>query len=356
MYGEAVELLTSSSRFHIKLGLEQIAAAMNLLGNPQDELKCIHVAGTNGKGSVCAILASILQAAGLKVGLYTSPHIYEYTERIKINGREIPQEDFARLVFAVCNNEIPLTEFEILTAVMFKYFADQKVDVVVLETGLGGRYDATNVIKSNLCAVITHIDYDHTERLGFTLEEITAEKEGIIKQGCPVVRTSMTPPPSPLPQGEGGLRGLFQRENTALALEVIKLLYPDLSQEVIDEGLQNVRHPARFQVVNENLIVDAAHNPNGVAALRESLDFYYPDRPRRFVFGCLSNKDHEKMTQILFRPEDDVYFVDFKNSHKFQGKKFTSLGDLPQDDRLTVICGSIYMISEIIPRKLLLSY
>jgi len=348
MYNKALNLLTSAGRFHIKLGLERISAVMELLGNPQDELKCIHVAGTNGKGSVCAILAAILQRAGLKVGLYTSPHIYEYTERIKINGREIPQEEFARLVFEVCDNDIPLTEFEILTAVMFKYFADQKVDVVVLETGLGGRHDATNVIKTNLCAVLTHIDYDHTERLGSTLEEITAEKEGIIKPGCPVVRAgSSTQTP---------LKGLYQQENTALALEVIKLLYPDLPQKIIDEGLQNVQHPARFQVVNENLIVDAAHNPNGIAALRESLDFYYPDRPRRFVFGCLPNKDHEKMTQILFRPEDDVYFAEFKNSRKFNGKKFTSLEDLPQDNRLTVVCGSIYMISEIIPRKLLLSY
>ncbi|MDR1327348.1 MAG: bifunctional folylpolyglutamate synthase/dihydrofolate synthase, partial [Heliobacteriaceae bacterium] len=141
MYSEALNLLTSAGRFHIKLGLERISAVMELLGNPQDELKCIHVAGTNGKGSVCAILASVLQQAGLKVGLYTSPHIYEYTERIKINGRKIPQEDFARLVFQVCDNDIPLTEFEILTAVMFKYFADNKVDVVVLETGLGGRHD-----------------------------------------------------------------------------------------------------------------------------------------------------------------------------------------------------------------------
>ncbi|MDR1327152.1 MAG: hypothetical protein LBJ74_01955, partial [Heliobacteriaceae bacterium] len=220
--------------------------------------------------------------------------------------------------------------------------------------------------------VITHIDFDHTERLGSTLEEITAEKEGIIKPGCPVIRLVPSPYGGGLGRGgklvdrhltptlssqerEYSLKGLFQRENTALALEVIKLLYPELPQEVIDEGLKNVRHPARFQVVNDNLIVDAAHNPNGIAALRESLDFYYPEQPRRFVFGCLQNKDYEKMVQTLFRPEDDIYFVDFKNSHKFEGKRFRSLNDLPQDNRLTIVCGSIYMISEIIPRKLLLA-
>jgi dihydrofolate synthase/folylpolyglutamate synthase len=396
MYSEALNLLTSAGRFHIKLGLERISAVMELLGNPQDELKCIHVAGTNGKGSVCAILASILQQAGLKVGLYTSPHIYEYTERIKIldlchpeldsgsgnrqnptmarsrvkpgmTYQDINKEDFARLVFKVCDNDIPLTEFEILTAVMFKYFADNKVDVVVLETGLGGRHDATNVIKSNLCAVITHVDFDHTERLGSTLEEITAEKEGIIKPGCPVIKFNN--PPNP-PYKGGHLKGLFQRENTALALEVIKLLYPDLPQEVIDEGLKNVRHPARFQAVNDNLIVDAAHNPNGIAALRESLDFYYPEQPRRFVFGCLRNKNYKEMVKTLFRPQDEIYFYQFNNPNACTFEELQAVCEFPAKklstrrlDRrnpqpstsLTIVCGSIYMISEIIPRKLLLA-
>ncbi len=170
----------------IKLGLDRISAALELAGNPQDSLKCIHVAGTNGKGSVCAMLAAVLQEAGYKTGLYTSPHIYDYTERIKINDIPIEKEEFEKRISEFKNAD--LTEFEVLTAVMFKYFADNKVDVAVLETGLGGRLDATNVIKTNLCAVITRIDYDHTERLGTRIEEITREKEGIIKPGCPVVR------------------------------------------------------------------------------------------------------------------------------------------------------------------------
>ena len=169
-YDEAIKLLTSQGKFKIKLGLERISGVLEKLGNPQDKLKCIHVAGTNGKGSVCAIIASVLQNAGMKVGLYTSPHIFEYTERIKINGIDISKEDFAKYVEAVCFDD--LTEFEVLTAVMFKYFADNNVDVVVLETGLGGRFDATNVIKSNLCAIITHSDLDHTERLGNTKSKI----------------------------------------------------------------------------------------------------------------------------------------------------------------------------------------
>ena len=189
-YDNAVKLLTSQGKFYINLGLERISQVLHLLGNPQDKLKCIHVAGTNGKGSVCAIISTILTDAGIKTGLYTSPHIFNYTERIKINGIDISKEDFANYVFNICDvadkNNIHLTEFEILTAVMFKYFADNNVEVVVLETGLGGRFDATNVIKSNLCSIITHIDLDHTERLGNTKSKIAFEKAGIIKPNSPV--------------------------------------------------------------------------------------------------------------------------------------------------------------------------
>ena len=149
-YNDAIKLLTSQGKFKIKLGLERIKDALEKLGNPQDKLKCIHVAGTNGKGSVCAIIATILKKSGIKVGLYTSPHIFEYTERIKINNEDISKEDFAKYVEKVCALNCDLTEFEVLTAVMFKYFADNDVDVVVLETGLGGRFDATNVIKSKI--------------------------------------------------------------------------------------------------------------------------------------------------------------------------------------------------------------
>ena len=190
-YDDAIKILTSSGKFRIELGLDRISKILDILKNPQDKLKCIHVAGTNGKGSTCAIIASILKESGRNVGLYTSPHIFSYTERIKINDKEISKNEFAKYVIEITNlaekNSIYLTEFEILTAVMFKYFYDKGVDVAVVETGLGGRFDATNVIKSNLCSIITHIDYDHTERLGATLEEIAFEKAGIIKEGCPVI-------------------------------------------------------------------------------------------------------------------------------------------------------------------------
>ena len=185
-YSDAVNLLTSVGKFHISLGLDRMYAILELLGNPQDKLDCIHVAGTNGKGSVCAILSSILVSSGKKVGLYTSPHLFKYTERIKICGNNISDENFTKYVFEISEladrNNIDLTEFEILTAVMFKYFADNNVDVVVLETGLGGRFDATNVIKKNLCSIITHVDFDHTERLGNTIDKIAYEKRELSNQ------------------------------------------------------------------------------------------------------------------------------------------------------------------------------
>ena len=188
-YEDAVKLLTSQGKFYIELGLERISRILDILGNPQDKLKCIHIAGTNGKGSVCAIIESVLKETGMKVGLYTSPHIFDYTERIKISGNEISKNDFANYVEKICSiadkNNIYLTEFEILTAVMFEYFADNSVDVVVLETGLGGRFDATNVIKSNLCSIITHIDFDHTERLGKT--KSLSKKQELLKKIVPLL-------------------------------------------------------------------------------------------------------------------------------------------------------------------------
>ncbi len=383
-YKQAVELLTSQGKFYINLGLERISALLELLGNPQDELKFFHVAGTNGKGSVCSIMASVLQEAGKSVGLYTSPHIFNYTERIKINGVEISKEDFARLVFEICtlaeNNNIYLTEFEILTAVMFKYFADKSVDVVVLETGLGGRYDATNVIKNNLCAVITHIDLDHTERLGNTKDKIAFEKAGIIKPNCPVVTcegyeaikdradecNSLFLMVAPFENTDNlSLKGTFQQENLSLALAAVRLVFPDIPENLIQEGLKKVKHPCRFQLIGENLIVDGSHNPNGAMALRESLDFYYPDKKRRFVFGCLRNKDYKKMMEILFDKNDEIYFKHFSHQNaasfdelqqacSFDAKPFTSLSDLEKrDDTLTIVCGSFYMLNEVIPLSLL---
>lgn len=375
-YIDAIEKLTSPKIFKIDLSLDRMYSALDKLGNPQDSLKYIHVAGTNGKGSTCAMLASILQEAGYKVGLYTSPHIFEYTERIKINGIEIEKQDFADLIEEVLNLEINLTEFEILTLVMFLYFSRKNVEIVVLETGMGGRFDATNVIKENLCAIITQIDLDHTERLGKTRDEIAFEKAGIIKPNCPVI-TSMgyeeirdkadeldsmllfTSPFVPQEFVEAlSLKGLHQIENLALVMTAINYLFKDIDENTIKEGLKKVKNPCRFEYFEDkNLIIDASHNPNGIKALKENLDYYYPNQKRRFVFGCLKNKDYPKMMEILFEEGDEVYLNEFDypnacsfeelssacpvKAEKYQNQEFAK-------DKLNIICGSFYMIGSMV--------
>lgn len=381
-YNDAVKLLTSVGKFHISLGLDRMFKIMDLLGNPQDKLNCIHVAGTNGKGSVCAILSSILTCAGQKVGLYTSPHIFKYTERIQICGKPITDDDFVKYVFEISDladkNNIDLTEFEVLTAVMFKYFYDNDVDVVVLETGLGGRFDATNIIKRNLCSIITHVDFDHTERLGNTIDEIASEKAGIIKPNCPCIvfegrevyrdvtdeLGSLLLMVAPFaPTTELALKGSYQQENLSLALAAIEEVFPEVPQAVIDEGLRRVKHPCRFQYIEDkNLIIDGAHNPNGINSLSQSLDMYYPNTNRRFIFGCLKNKDYTKMVQSLFMQGDEIYFYYFKHQNScpvqelqkvcpFESKELTPNTQIDfNDGHLNIICGSFYMISELAQR------
>ncbi len=381
-YIDAVSILTSSAKFRISLGLERITEILNLLENPQDKLQYIHVAGTNGKGSVCAILSSVLNEAGKKVGLYTSPHIFKYTERIQICGKNISEDDFSKYVFEISKladkNNIDLTEFEILTAVMFKYFADNNVEVVVLETGMGGRFDATNVIKKPLCSIITHIDYDHTEKLGDTLDKIAYEKAGIIKPNCPcivyegkevyydVAKEFDAPLEVIVPYADTtdlALKGLYQQENLSLALAAIDLCFPDIAPDVIKKGLQNVKHPCRFQYIEDkNLIIDGAHNPNGISSLLKSLEVYYPCEKRRFIFGCLRNKDYANMIQALFSKNDEIYFYHFnhQNSATFEelqevctinAKELTKNTEINfNDGKLTIICGSFYMLSDLIDR------
>ncbi len=375
-YEKAIEIITSKDNFYIDLGLDRISEALAKLGNPQDKLKCIHVAGTNGKGSVCAMLDSILREAGYKTGLYTSPHIWEYTERIKVGGKCISKEDFAHYAEQITSLGIHLTEFEILTVMMFLYFKERGVDVAVIETGLGGRLDATNVIKENLCSIITQIDLDHTDRLGDTKDKIAYEKAGIIKPNCPVITSmgyevirdkadecdSMFILVSPFVKQEYvdalTLKGSHQADNLALVITAINYLFPVIKEETIIEGLKKVKHPCRFEFIKEkNLIVDACHNPNGVQALRDNLDMYYPSEKRRFVFGALRRKDYKKMMEILFREGDEIYLNEFnypdacsyeelKKACPVMAHKYEGINVLTPD-KLNIICGSFYMISEL---------
>lgn len=385
IYQKALGILTSQGRFHINLGLERIEKIIEVLDNPHKKLKYIHVAGTNGKGSVCSMLSSILIQSGYKIGLFTSPHVFEYTERIKINDKKINKKLFAKKIIRIINlseeNNLKLTEFEILTALAFEYFKENKVDIVVLETGLGGRLDATNVIDKNLCSIITSIDFDHTERLGNTIEKISFEKGGIIKKNCPVVisknnlgldvikKIAKEKNTKILTVKEGrnflqensALKGTYQGKNLLLVLKALEILEGNgfkISKKAVKEGLKKVNHPCRFEFYKKNILIDAAHNPSGIKALRESLDKSFPDKNFRFIFGCLRNKNYPQMLENLFSPGDEVFFYKFDNPNScsfrelqsschFKAKPFEKFD---KSDKLTVICGSLYMIKELLSK------
>ena len=319
----------------------------------------------------------ILIENGIKTGLYTSPHIFKYNERIKINGLPITDKElymYTKEIIEISEkNDIDLTEFEILTAVMFKYFLDNEVEVVLLETGLGGRYDATNVIKNPLCTIITHIDLDHTERLGNTIEKISYEKSGIMKKNTPCIVAEKTDVLKECAKETGAklitvkkekntnhlsLKGEFQKENLSLAKKCIKEIFPEITEKTIEEGLKKVKHPCRFQYIKEkNLIIDGAHNPNGIEVLKESIEKNFPKSKKRYIFGCLKNKDYKKMTRTLFEKEDEIYFYHFSHKDSLEFKDFQKIypnskilkeKNCLKKDKLNVICGSFYMLSELL--------
>ena len=399
LYTKAIDLLCSQGKFYINLGLDRIGKLLNLIDNPQDKIKTIHIAGTNGKGSVCAMLNSILISAGYKVGLYTSPHLVNYTERIKINGNEISQNDFGKYIFDICkiadDNEIDLTEFEILTASAFKYFADNNVDIAIIETGLGGRYDATNTINKPILSVITSISLDHTDRLGKTFEQIAVEKAGIIKENSTVVTsisnngfetikqvandknsdllTVETPIEINFINGKNkinyngeqidfSLLGLYQKENVSLILKAIEYVQTqgfNIPLNAIKNGLKTVKWSARLEYIKEkNLLIDGAHNPDAANELSKSLDYYFKGKKRIFIYSTINTKDYSQITKILFKPEDEIYYLDFNyyNAVKFeefsqvcpQAKHInkTQLNEVLSKDGLKILTGSLYMIGE----------
>ena len=394
IYEQTVELLQSQGKFYINLGLERINNALEKLGNPQNDMKVIHIAGTNGKGSVASTLANILKYAGFRVGLYTSPHLVEYTERIKINNEEISKEDFAKYVSNICELADNLTEFEILTAAAFKYFSDKKVDYIVLETGLGGRYDATNVCDKTL-AIITSISLDHTDRLGDTYEQIAYEKAGIIKENSTVITASYNNGFETIEQitkeknsklipvnyevemiYENGINyaminnqqyefpllGLYQKQNLALVLEACKVL--NISFVAIEQGLKTAKWAARLEYKKEkNILIDGAHNPDSAKELRKSLDFYFKNEKKIFIYSTIDTKAYKAIADILFAPDDEIYYLNFnhRNAVSYEQyvkdvphlniKKVENLDELLRRKELKVITGSLYMIGEICKKE-----
>jgi dihydrofolate synthase/folylpolyglutamate synthase len=299
---------------------------MDQLGNPQNNFPAVHIAGTNGKGSVTAMIASVLKSSGLKTGMYTSPHLEKINERFQINGRLISNHDLKRLSKNLARRFPHLTEFEFLTVLGFVWFAEQNIDVAVVETGLGGRLDATNVLSNVLVSVITTIDFDHMDWLGNTLEKIAYEKAGIIKRGSPIVTGAMGPAlkvigrvaknrQAALIHSRSGknlpalpLEGKHQLFNAAIALSAINVInrsYFKITPAHIENGLKSLRWPGRFERFmigsgprRKIIILDGAHNPGGCRVLAGALkDKKMP--PVDLLFGVLGDKDFSSMAKIL---------------------------------------------------------
>lgn len=345
-FEQTVHYIENSMRFGCRPGLERTARLLELLGNPHKKVKFIHIAGTNGKGSTTAIISNILKHAGYKTGTYTSPHLYKITERMVINGEQISEEHFVKYANLVIdkmkymeanNMEVP-TQFEMLTAMAFLYFEEMKVDAAVIEVGLGGMYDATNVIDSVL-SVITSISYDHTDILGDTIEKIATEKAGIIKNNTTVVlypqlykeaekivedkcreknaklvkvkaeqakliefdilgqSFDYSYEGEKLDSLKVPLLGDHQIRNSTVAvtaaIELSKLGY-DIKEENIRQGLETVVWPCRLSVVSKNpfIIIDGAHNEDGVNSLKAAITKYLSDKKIILVFGMLGDKNY----------------------------------------------------------------
>lgn len=320
-YREALAWLYGLQRFGIKLGLENIQCLIGDLHVDLAQSRVIHVAGTNGKGSVCAMIDAIARAQSYRTGLFTSPHLVTFRERIRVNGEMISEDAVATGLTKIRDlvrewNPHP-TFFEVTTALALKHFADAKIDIVILETGLGGRLDATNAIQSD-AAVITAIDLDHQKWLGETLEKIASEKAGIIKRGVPVVsgvqqkeaevvlrkRAAECEAPleivtesydaSPL-----ALRGVHQKQNAALAIAALRAARIDIDDVAIARGLISVDWPARFQRFDERTIIDGAHNPGAARALTQTWREAFGDQRATLILAVLSDKDLHGIVEAL---------------------------------------------------------
>lgn len=356
---QAMEYIEHASGFGIVPGLDSIRELCGRLGDPQKELKFIHVAGTNGKGSVSAYTASVLQCAGYRVGRYISPVIFDYRERIQVNGRMISKKALCQgiqQIKAVCDamTEAGLphpTSFEIETALGFLYFLKKDCDIVVLETGMGGLLDATNIVENTVMAVFTSISMDHMSFLGNTLEEIATQKAGVIKTDCTVVSISQSPEVMAVLFGraeemgcpvtvagiekitnvryglthqqfdygrykklEISLAGKYQVENAALAVEALEALRERgflLTEEQLRRGLRETDWPGRFTVIKKHplFIVDGAHNEDAAKRLTESVTFYFTNRKIIYIMGVLKDKEYEKIIALTHAYADHIITV-----------------------------------------------
>ena len=400
-----------------RLGLESTGALTQKLGNPQKDLKFIHVAGTNGKGSVCAFLQCILTDSGLKTGKFISPNMIDVCERISVDGKDISNDELSALLNKVetaakeVENEkgaMP-TQFEIWTAAAFLYFKEKKCDIVVLETGLGGRLDATNIIDAPKLCLVTKIDIDHTEYLGDTIEKIAAEKAGIIKKGTVVITTRQQeqahlvlentakekncpfivaePPRHSSPDGMGevfdynglkdlkiSLSGVHQTENAALAAEAAISL--NIDEKYIRSGLLRARNIGRFEKISDNplVIFDGAHNLSGTASLIEAISRYFPDKKLSVIYAAMADKDIDASLDLFkksgFCEKAHFFTVTVEENPRAEkaerlAQKLVAYGFTAQpcknieeaykkgalENELLIICGSLYLYKDFMHMK-----
>ena len=354
-YQEALDYINGVSWLGSKPGLERVSELLYRLGSPQNRLRFIHVAGTNGKGSTCAMLASVLKKAGLVTGLFTSPFVDRFNERMQVNGKDIPDAELASVVEEIRPHADAMedhpTEFEMMAAAAFLWFEHRGCDAVVCEVGLGGRLDATNVIPCPDCCVITNIGLDHTAILGDTLSEIACEKAGIIKEGSRVVLyqqsgevtevirdicwergAELTVPDFDdiVPEFDSltgqvfsyrgssyaiPLLGEHQLKNAVTVIETVSVLRElgyEIDDAALEAGLYSVVWPARFELLREDeppFVVDGGHNPQCAAALCECLLHYFPDSPRVLLIGVLADKDYREIARLLSPLFDAVVTV-----------------------------------------------
>lgn len=356
---EAMEYIESAGSLGIVPGLDGIGELCRRLGNPQRELKFVHIAGTNGKGSVSALVASSLQAAGYRVGRYISPVIFQYREKIQVGGRLITKKALCQGMEGIreaCDEMTARgmphpTAFEMETALGFWYFREKGCDIVVLEAGMGGLLDATNIIENTITSVITSVSRDHMRFLGDTLEEIAEQKAGILKKGCPVVSLPQEPEvmgvierraaelgceltvADPAKAGhvryglekqrfdygcyrglEIALAGRYQIDNAVLALEVLKVLGKagfSVKEDRLRRGFLETRWPGRFTVIGRKpyFVVDGAHNEDAARRLAESVEFYFKGRKIIYIMGMFRDKEYEKVIDLTYRYAEQIITV-----------------------------------------------
>jgi dihydrofolate synthase/folylpolyglutamate synthase len=390
-YNQILKELYNLESVKFKQTLANMKLLLKKLNNPEKNLRCIHVAGTNGKGSVCAMLNSILTNASYKVGMYTSPHLKKFNERIRINNKLISDKDIVKYYLRTKKHVTNQTFFEITTAMAFLYFKDKKIDFVVLETGLGGRLDSTNVIKP-LISIITNVGIEHTEYLGNTIEKIAYEKAGIIKKNVLVVTAAEGIALATIKKVSNKnnsklitinknkiknykniklnhLNGSFQIENANIAIKTSETLKNNynikINKKNIINGLKNTKWPGRFQFIAKNILIDSAHNPSGFKTLVKELKNIDYNK-LILIIGFSNDKDIKTISQII-KPLADKTIITKSNNEKAEKPKIikryfnknTLIIENPEKalkyakniaskKDLILITGSIFLVGEVI--------